>query len=58
MRTSGVENLQVILKMQLLHNSTLIGAVMQAYACALHKNLAPIPRKAPEIDTSSASVKE
>ena len=45
MRAGGIENLQVILKMQLIHNSALIGAVMQGYACALHKNLAPIPKK-------------
>jgi hypothetical protein len=48
-RSNGIENLQVILKMQLVHNSVLIGAIMQGFACALHKNLASIPTKSSQI---------
>ncbi|RNA35350.1 transmembrane protein -like [Brachionus plicatilis] len=40
MRPGGLENLQLIVKLQLLHNNVLISAIMQVNACLLNTNLA------------------
>jgi hypothetical protein len=40
-RPGGVENLQLILKLQVTHNHALITAIMQTHACMLNSNLAP-----------------
>ena len=41
LRQGGMENLQIILKLQLSHNNALISALSQAHACFLNFNLAP-----------------
>ena len=44
LRQGGVENLQIILKLQLTHNNALISAISQAHSCFLNTNL--VPRRA------------
>lgn len=39
MRPGGVENLQLILKLQITHNNALIAAIMQSHSCILNANL-------------------
>lgn len=41
LKPGGIENLQVILKLQLTHNNALISSIMQAHSCYLNNNLAP-----------------
>jgi hypothetical protein len=41
LRPGGVENLQIIVKLQLSHNNALISAITQAHSCFLSSNLAP-----------------
>jgi hypothetical protein len=45
-KPNGIENLQLILKLQIIHNNALIAAVSQAHSCFLNPNLTPIPKKA------------
>ncbi|CAF0884068.1 unnamed protein product [Brachionus calyciflorus] len=40
LRPGGLDNLQLILKLQLMHNNSLISSIMQANACLLSNNLA------------------
>ena len=44
-KQSGIDNLQLVVKLQVLHNSALIAAVTQAHACFLSSNLLPISRQ-------------
>jgi hypothetical protein len=55
-KPNGIENLQLILKLQIVHNNGLIAAILQAHACFLNPNLAPIPKKiesAAQIETKT-----
>lgn len=41
-RPGGIENLQLVLKLQITHNNALIVAIMQAHSCLLNSNLMPV----------------
>jgi hypothetical protein len=65
LRPGGIENLQIIVKLQLSHNNALISAISQAHSCFLSSNLAPrksndllagiIPGSGSKVDDDSKS---
>ncbi len=64
-KPGGIENLQVVLKLQVTHNNALIAAIMQAHSCFLTGNLPPrrdpselmIPGYGAGNDLTSGSIK-
>lgn len=57
-KQTGIENLQLVLKLQIVHNNAISASVMQSHACLLTSNLAPIVSKTAKSDADSSNVSE